>query len=156
MNPTKKYLTLAALAAAFAISGIATAADKKNTTPESRAGAAKQRDPEALFKRLDANGDGKITKEEFEKVRERLQKAKRAAATSKGEIGERILKRLDTNNDGALSLDEFKKMSEMRAGAEGRNLDPEKAKQLRERRRAAGGDAAKKSATEEKPKEPSK
>ncbi len=161
MNPMKKHLTMTALAVSFAFCGIATAADDKTTTTEPRAGAGKHRDPEAMFKRLDANGDGKITKDEFEKVRERMQQhragAKGGAATGKGQIGERFFTHLDTNNDGALSLDEFKKMGEKRAHAGGRNPDPEKLKQLRERRHAAGGgDAAKKSGAEDKPKEPSK
>lgn len=161
MNPMKKHLTMTVLAASFAFSGIATAADDKTTTTEPRARAGKHRDPEAMFKRLDANGDGKITKEESGKLRERMQQhragAKGGAAAGKGQLGERFFTHLDANSDGALSLDEFKKIGERRAQAGGRNPDPEKLKQLRERRRAAdGADAAKKSATDEKPKEPGK
>ena len=158
MNPMKKHLTITALAVSFAFGGIATAADDKTTTPESRAGAGKHRDPEAMFKRLDANGDGKVTKEEFGKLRERMQKAGgKGEAAGKGQVGDRFFTHLDANNDGVLTLEEFKKMGERRAHAGASNADPEKLKQRRERRRAAsGGDAAKKPGTEEKPKEPAK
>lgn len=65
----------------------------------------RQRDPEALFKRLDKDSDGKLTRAEyealFEKLGERGQKFKEAA-----------LKRFDdaAGKDKYLTLDQFKKL----------------------------------------------
>jgi Ca2+-binding EF-hand superfamily protein len=67
-------------------------------------------DPEAMFKRLDTNGDGKISKEEFAKFAEIM----REKIKGKGKGADAIFSRLDTNGDGYLSLEEFKKISEMR------------------------------------------
>jgi len=120
MNSTKQ-LTITALAAAFVLSGIAAAADDKSTAAGSRPAAGKHRDPEAIFKRIDADADGKITAEEFkkagERLRERAARAKPEARAGKGQGGGRIFERLDTNKDGAISLEEFKKIGELRAQA---------------------------------------
>ena len=74
-------------------------------------------DAEAVFKRLDANEDGKLSKEEFakfgEQAREKL-KEKGKAKNADGRMSEAIFKRLDANNDGYLTLEEFKKIGEMR------------------------------------------
>ena len=73
--------------------------------------------PEALFKRLDSNGDGKISKEEFAKFAEVMKekaKDKGKGKNANGKGAEAIFNRLDSNGDGYLSLDEFKKLSEMR------------------------------------------
>ena len=81
-----------------------------------------QRDPAALFQRLDANNDGKISKDEFEKFAEELrEKAKEKGKGQKanGRIADALFQRLDTNRDGYLSLEEFKKISEMREKAKG-------------------------------------
>lgn len=132
MNSIKQYLTIIALAVTFAFCGIAAAADDKPTAKGPRAQGAKQRDPEAVFKRIDTNGDGKISKEEFEKAGERLRERTRergtgpkaGASASKGKIGDRIFERLDANKDGTLSLDEFKKMSELRHKRAGASSTP--------------------------------
>ena len=160
MNSTKQ-LTITALAAAFVLSGIAAAADDKSTAAGSRPAAGKHRDPEAIFKRIDADADGKITAEEFkkagERLRERAARAKPEARAGKGQGGGRIFERLDTNKDGAISLEEFKKIGELRAQAGRGKSDPGKRTQLRERRRGASADAdAKKPAPEEKKPEPAK
>jgi Ca2+-binding EF-hand superfamily protein len=77
----------------------------------------KHPDPEALFKRLDADNDGKISKEEFAKfadiVREKA-KEKGKGKNANGRAADAIFNRLDTNGDGYLSLEEFKKLSEIR------------------------------------------
>jgi hypothetical protein len=76
-----------------------------------------QRDPAALFQRLDVNGDGKISKDEFARFAEELrEKAKEKGKGEKadGRIADTLFQRLDTNHDGFLSLEEFKKFSEMR------------------------------------------
>lgn len=58
----------------------------------------KKRDPEAVFKKLDKDGDGKLTFDEY----------KGKAEGKKAEAAEKRFKKMDTNEDQALSLDEFK------------------------------------------------
>lgn len=72
------------LALCFAFAAPVMAADKP------------KRDPEAAFKKLDKNGDGKVSKEEF------TAKAKDAAKADKA------FAKLDKNGDGFLTLEEFK------------------------------------------------
>ena len=63
-------------------------------------GAGRNFDPAAMFKRMDANGDGKIQKSEF-----------------KGP--EEFFKTLDTDGDGNATQEEFTKAREMRRGQGG-------------------------------------
>jgi hypothetical protein len=72
--------------------------------------AKKKGDPEAMFKKLDADNDGKLTKEEFAKIGEVGKKPKAA----KPKKIDQMFSKLDTNNDGSLSLEEFKKLSEVK------------------------------------------
>jgi Ca2+-binding EF-hand superfamily protein len=69
---------------------------------------------EELFKKLDTNGDGKLSKEEFAKLAEMRKKPGTDAAKGKGKNKgkglDKLFSRLDTNNDGFLSLEEFMKM----------------------------------------------
>ncbi len=77
----------------------------------------KKLDPEKVFKKLDANGDGKISKEEFAKMMEMRGKAKgkgKAGAGKDKEMLEKLFDKLDADNDGYLSMEEFKKLSELR------------------------------------------
>jgi hypothetical protein len=69
----------------------------------------KRLDGEALFKKLDANGDGKVTKEEFAKFGEN-----RPKGNAKPGAADKIFDRLDANADGSISLEELKKLSEQR------------------------------------------
>src|SRR5436305_8827886 len=65
-------------------------------------------DPEAAFKLADTNKDGKLSKEEFEKlvgVAPRFRDNPKAA--------DFLFNRLDENKDGFLSLDEFKKIRDL-------------------------------------------
>jgi Protein of unknown function (DUF1553)/Protein of unknown function (DUF1549)/Planctomycete cytochrome C/EF-hand domain pair len=77
------------------------------------AGAQIPPDPERIFKRADANGDGKISREEWKKFSDTAPKLK---ANPLG--ADSLFDRLDTNKDGFLTLDEFKKISELRAKKE--------------------------------------
>jgi Ca2+-binding EF-hand superfamily protein len=67
----------------------------------------KKRDPEAQFKKLDKNSDGKLS----------LDEVKGKAEGKRAEAAEKRFKAADKDNDGALSLEEFKSMSEKKKKA---------------------------------------
>jgi Ca2+-binding EF-hand superfamily protein len=75
-------------------------------------GKAKKGDKmEALFKKLDTDGDGSLSKEEFAKLAELRKKAEGKA---KGKGVDKLFQKLDADGDGKISLDEFKKIKELR------------------------------------------
>jgi Ca2+-binding EF-hand superfamily protein len=77
-------------------------------------GLAKKIDPEKVFKRLDSNDDGKLSKDEFLKLAElRRGKEGKGKGDSKAFL-EKLFDKLDADSDGYLSLDEFKKLSQLR------------------------------------------
>lgn len=55
--------------------------------------------PEEIFKKLDADGDGNVTLEEFKKS---------PRAKENPEKAEEIFKKIDANSDGNITLEEFK------------------------------------------------
>jgi Ca2+-binding EF-hand superfamily protein len=59
---------------------------------------AAEETPEDVYKKLDANSDGKVSLEEYTAGKEGKKK----------ENAEKQFKKLDANSDGALSLEEFK------------------------------------------------
>jgi hypothetical protein len=73
-------------------------------------------DPEMAFKRMDENGDGKVSKEEFkkaqnamaEKMAEAGKDGLKKAFSEKPELQDKLFAAMDTNKDGYLSLEEFK------------------------------------------------
>lgn len=81
-------------------------------------GKAAVKDLDATFKKLDANSDKKLSKDEFEKVAEQLAAAKPDKAAKlteklKGLVGD-VFAKLDENKDNNLSSDEFKKFTGLR------------------------------------------
>ena len=66
------------------------------SAPVMAADKPKAADPEAMFKKMDKNSDGKVSKEEFSA------KAKDAAKADKA------FAKLDKDGDGSLTLEEFK------------------------------------------------
>src|SRR4051794_3480178 len=68
-------------------------------------------DPANLFRRLDADGDGKLSRDEF-----RTFVANAPRFKDQPELARGLFDRLDTNRDGFLSLDEFRRITEQRPG----------------------------------------
>ena len=85
----KSIITLVAVLSIASVSFGADAAKKEGD-------AKKKADPEAMFKKKDANSDGKVSKEEF------LKGAKDAAKS------ETQFAAKDKDKDGNLTLEEFK------------------------------------------------
>jgi hypothetical protein len=128
----KKFLLASALAlAAFTADAVLTppaaaaAGNKAAGKKKNKKGAKAANKLEVLFKKLDTDGDGKLSKDEFAKINADKKKNKKAAADvqfvvakgkkKKGNKTDALFTRLDTDNDGFLSLDEFKKLNEVRA-----------------------------------------
>lgn len=90
----KKFLMFTLLAGFIAgmVSSPAFAAEKKKKK--------KKQDLDAVFKKLDKDGDKKLTLEEV--------KGKRTG--KKAERAEKLFKRLDKDKDGSLTLEEFKNL----------------------------------------------
>jgi len=105
-----RLVTTAAMLGAFALALYPAAAG------ELKKGKCKGRhNSEAIFKKLDANSDGNLSKEEFMKMADWI-KARRGDKTGEKAVKflPRMFERLDANKDGSLSLEEFKKLPEVR------------------------------------------
>ncbi|AWN14816.1 EF-hand domain-containing protein [Salinisphaera sp. LB1] len=89
----KKYLTLSLLVAGLSVSAAGFAADN---------GAADHDpDSQAIFKKLDTNGDGRLTAAEMTRLRE--------------VIKQQMFDKLDTNHDGKIEKSEFEAQAKARA-----------------------------------------
>lgn len=99
----KKLITTLTIIAAGATLAIAqdapTPGDKPDRPHKDRGDRGGRKNPEEVFKHLDADNSGSVSLEEF-KANPRAQK--------NPEKAEERFKALDTNNDGAVSLEEFK------------------------------------------------
>ncbi|GIW82699.1 MAG: hypothetical protein KatS3mg105_4506 [Gemmatales bacterium] len=88
--------------------GIADQPDKKKKAP-------RQFDPAQFFEKLDANKDGKISKDEYLKILDRVKEKIGADKAEKARgFFEKRFQLLDTNKDGSISKEEFKKGIEER------------------------------------------
>lgn len=68
-----------------------------------------QPDPEMVFRRFDADRDGKLTKEEFRQLAAFSPRMKDDPAAA-----EQLFQRLDTNRDGVLTMAEYRQVVEIR------------------------------------------
>lgn len=126
----KTYLSLASVAILLLCQAVVVADDDdKGKGKNGKRGAG---DPEAMFKRMDADGNGKVTKEEYTKFQEAVQeklkdKGKGGAGKGAG-LGDRLFTMMDADKDGSITLDEFKKarekMAERGGKAKGKGKDP--------------------------------
>jgi Ca2+-binding EF-hand superfamily protein len=71
---------------------------------------------ELMFKKLDTNHDGTLSKEEFSKIAELHKKTGEAKAEGKGKGkgAEVLFDKLNTSGNGKLTLEEFRKITELR------------------------------------------
>ncbi len=118
----KMICALSAIAILMTSVGLATAEDKPK----------KKRDPAAIFKKLDKDSNGKLSKEEFLGKREGDKKA----------AAEKAFARKDKNKDGSLSLEEFSAKPKKKA--------PKKDGAKKGPKKAPKKDAAKKDKKEDK------
>jgi Ca2+-binding EF-hand superfamily protein len=91
----------------MSVAGLLTLTSEASARPK----AAKGDKIEALFKKLDTNGDGVLSKEEFAKIAELR---KNGEGKGKGKGVELLFAKLDTKGDGKLTLEEFRKITELR------------------------------------------
>ncbi len=88
--------TILTVTAALLLTGAAGAQDAKQTP---------KFDADKIFPKLDADGDGKVTKAEFKKLTELGQ----GRLKERAEVLDMVFERLDANADGSLSKEEFAK-----------------------------------------------
>lgn len=70
-----------------------------------------QQSPEDTFKKIDADGNGKATKEELKKWVESNDRMKKQLEND-GEFVSKMFDKMDANKDGSVSLEEYKKYRE--------------------------------------------
>jgi hypothetical protein len=101
--------SLALVASLVLLVGAASAGDdagKKKKGGKGGAGKLIGTDPEATFKKLDANGDGKLTKDEFLKIADKIKDTDKASKAKEflGKAFDKI-----SNGESSVTLDQFKK-----------------------------------------------
>ncbi len=102
------------------------------------------------FDKIDADGDGEITKKEFAKAEKKMRERRKGGdkgerfdemdtdgngSLSKDEAGERLLERfdeIDSNGDGEITKEELKAAAEKRKGKKGDKKGPKKDDDSRE------------------------
>jgi Ca2+-binding EF-hand superfamily protein len=103
-----RFFTMAGLFGALVVLAGSAAADDPPVKGKGKGKGLFQR-PEALFKKMDADGDGKISKDEF---KDYMAKNGPRALRDKPELLDRAFDKADADGDGYLSMDEFKALVE--------------------------------------------
>ncbi len=67
-----------------------------------------------LFKKLDTNGDGTLTQDEFSKITELHKNGGEQKGKGNGKHVEALFNKLNTSGNGKMTLEEFRKIKEMR------------------------------------------
>jgi Ca2+-binding EF-hand superfamily protein len=129
------------LIAGFSFLGtLSLAADDEKKPPA--AGKLGNIDKAKLFEKMDADGDGKVTKDEFRKFREQAtEKLKDSGKGEKlgGQLGgllDKLFEKMDADGDGKVTKEEFEKYQE----ANGGKMDREKLKGLLDKFKNKGGE----------------
>lgn len=110
-----RVLTGAGLLAAFILALGTAEADNK-------AEGKKGKSLEVLFKKLDTNNDGKLSKDEFKKIADL---GPGGRLKDKPELVDKIFEKLDADGDGFISQEEFKKLAELREKFQEKKQDKE-------------------------------
>lgn len=112
-----RKLLLAVAVVAFAVP-VALADEKADDTKPAKKGKlAGKVDKSKMFETMDANKDGKISKDEFkagmekaaEKLKERAADKGGKAAGALDKIADKVFEKLDADKDGSVSKEEFEK-----------------------------------------------
>jgi Ca2+-binding EF-hand superfamily protein len=119
--------------------------DKKPTEPPKTETGGKlgklkgKMDKSKFFEKLDTNGDGKVTKDEYKTFFENLREKAKDKGKGKLEnlpegLSEKMFDKLDADSDGAISKEEFEKFEGAKGGALKGKLTPEMLQKLKDRR----------------------
>ena len=128
----RKFLLATALFASCTVA-VSFADDEKKPEPPKPTAKGKlgNLDKSKLFEQMDADKDGKVTKEEFKKFREKLaEKIKDKLPGGAGmldKVFDGMFEKMDLDKDGVITKEEFDKYQP--AG----NLDPEQLKKLKDK-----------------------
>lgn len=114
------FRLLAMSAALLFVAPVAFAQEEKKAD-EKKADKKGKLDKEKLFTTMDADSDGKVSKDEFTKGMEKVMEKMKEKAADKGgkaadllgklggQIGGKLFDKLDADSDGKLSKEEFEK-----------------------------------------------
>jgi Ca2+-binding EF-hand superfamily protein len=89
---------------------------------DEKKGKRQQQTPEETFKKIDADGNGKVTKEELKKWVDSNENLKKRAE-SDPEFVNKMFDKMDADKNGSVSLEEYKKYRE-EAGKNRKKKDP--------------------------------